>query len=160
VYQWSVKCNYESCVNMVNKFKIQYKTPSIVTPKFWQYNSQISVCPRILPSLSQMPYHGKIWQRQKMFLLEIQFSEKLMLLLHAKVWDKVSFFHHTLAHKQSNVTMLTVSICTDIRLEAESFIINNLQIFYNSHSNEMCLCRRLCNDVFSFLFQDNLAVFR
>jgi hypothetical protein len=31
VCQWSVKCNYESCVNVVSKSQIQSKTSSIVT---------------------------------------------------------------------------------------------------------------------------------
>jgi hypothetical protein len=37
----SVKCNYESCFNVVNKSKIKSEPPSVVTTPTWQYHSEI-----------------------------------------------------------------------------------------------------------------------
>jgi hypothetical protein len=55
-----VKCNYESCVNVINKSKMQSKAPSTVTPKSWQYvPPDLKLKNSAFPS--QIPFMYFIW---------------------------------------------------------------------------------------------------
>jgi hypothetical protein len=56
-------CNYESCVNIVNESKILSKTPSIITPKLWQYHPTVrhSVPAYIALKIRQVSHGGKIY---------------------------------------------------------------------------------------------------